>query len=206
MEDKLQKLTEKIYLEGVEQGKKEAQIIVENAHNEADEIIKSARKEAEQIVDLAKKEAFEVKRNIMSDVGISARQAIAALKQQLTDLVTTTTVNSSVQTAFNDREFIKKLLLNLFENWKNQGVAPQDMMIVLPAKDQKELDEFFSVKIHNLIKEGLEIRFDDSVKGGFVIGPKDGRFRISFKDEDFERFFIRYLRPKTSQMLFGGEK
>lgn len=206
MEDKLQKLTEKIYLEGVEQGKKEADSIVASARNEAGDIVKAARKEAENILETAKKEAADLKRNLMSDIAISSRQAIAAVKQQIAGLVTANAISTSVQPAFNDREFMKKLLLSLLEGWKSQGIAHQNMSIVLPESAQKELDEFFSLKIKNLITEGLEIKFDESVKGGFMVGPKDGRYRISFREEDFESFFRKYLRPKTIEMLFGGSK
>jgi len=206
MDDKLQKLTERLYLEGVEQGKKEAGVLLENARNEAGEILKTARSEAEEILARARKEADDYKRNIISDIGISSRQAIASVKQQITDLITLSFVSDSIRPAFKDPEFIKKLLLNLFETWKSQGVSHQDMSVILPLKDQKELGAFFTANIHKMLSDGLEIRFDESVESGFVAEPKDGSYRISFRDQDFERFFVKFLRPKTSQILFGGLK
>lgn len=42
--DKIKQLTDKIYLEGIDEAKKEADLIVKKAKKEAEEIIESAKK------------------------------------------------------------------------------------------------------------------------------------------------------------------
>jgi len=50
MNTKLQELTDKIYIEGVEKGNAEAKAIVEKAEKQASDIIAKAQAEAAQIV------------------------------------------------------------------------------------------------------------------------------------------------------------
>ena len=74
---------------------------------------------------------------------------------------------------------------------------------MLPKEDEKTLGGYFSQKQKELLKGSLEIKFDERMEAGFKIGPADGRFIISFTDEDFENFFRIYLRPRTTQLLYG---
>jgi len=51
----------------------------------------------------------------------------------------------------------------------------------------------------------LDIQVDKGLKFGFKIGPKEGGYYISFSDKDFENLFRAYMRPRISEMLFGGK-
>ena len=68
MNNKLQELTEKIYLEGVEKGKTEAEQLISNAEQEAKAIITKAQSEAEKIKADALKHASELDKNTKSEL------------------------------------------------------------------------------------------------------------------------------------------
>ena len=70
---------------------------------------------------------------------------------------------------------------------------------------EKEIQQYFTKSVKDLLKKGLEIRFDDEVKSGFQIGPKNGSYKISFTEEDFINFFKQYLRPRLIKLLFAEE-
>ncbi|MCD4698471.1 MAG: hypothetical protein K8S16_19770, partial [Bacteroidales bacterium] len=63
MTKKILELTEKIYNEGVEKAKKEAEVIIANAKKEADNIINSAKNKEKNIAEQAQKQADELKKN-----------------------------------------------------------------------------------------------------------------------------------------------
>jgi len=203
MENKLQELTGKIYEEGIARAKEEADKILAEAKKEADDLKNKAKKEARQILDKAGKEAGELKKNVDSEVKLSARQAISSIKQHITELITTKTTDKAVKEAFNDKDFIKKIIETTVKNW-NPG-KNYDLQLLLPKEDEKTLGAYFSSKQKDLLNGTIEVKFDDRMNTGFKIGPKDGRFLISFTDEDFENFFKTYLRPRTTQLLYGGE-
>ena len=202
MNDKLQELTKKIYEEGLEKGKKEAAEIVANAKKEADKILKDAQKEADKIIDEANKKAEELRKNVQSELTLSSRQAINALKQQLTDLVVSKSVKDALGKSFEDKDFIQKIMLAMVENWDKISRSNGDITIVLPKKDKEKFEAFIRSKVAASINAGIDIDFEEGVKSGFRIGPKDGSFKISFTESDFEQFFRNYLRPRTKKLLF----
>ncbi|MFP4470705.1 MAG: V-type ATP synthase subunit E family protein [Bacteroidales bacterium] len=205
MNDKLQELTQKIYNEGLEKGRKEADEIVENAKRDADRILNEARKQAEELREKAAKEAEELKKNVQSELAISARQSVTAIKQRITDLVSDKAVKDALGKAFDDKEFIKEMIIKLVNNWGDIEKSDKDVVVFLSKEDHKKLEDALMAKAAKNIDGSLEIEFEEGIRSGFKIGPKDGSYKISFTEKDFERFFKQYLRPRT-QKLFSEEK
>lgn len=203
MQSKLQELTEKIYQEGVEKGNAEAQQIVEDAKSEAQQIIESAKKEADTIIEDAKKKAIETKTNTESELKLSGKQVINTIKQQVVDIVNGEITKAAVSNAF-DEDFIKTIITTTLANWAKSSQS-MDLSILLPAKDEKNLTAYFKKEAKQYLDKGLTIRFDQSLKAGFQLVPKDGSYKVSFTDEDFTNFFKEHLRPKLIEILFSAE-
>jgi len=204
MENKLQELTSKIYEEGIAKANEEAEKILSEAKKEAEDLRNKSKREATRIIEKAEKDATELRKNVESEVKLSARQALATIKQQITELITIQSTGEPVKEAFRDKEFIKKIIETTIKNW-NPGKEAFDLQLLLPKEDEKELGSYFSKKQKELLKGSLKIGFDERMSAGFKIGPLDGRFIISFTDEDFDNFFKNYLRPRTTKLLYGGE-
>ncbi len=205
MENKLQELTDKIYAEGVDKARSEADEIIANAKSEAEKLQKKAEKEAAAIIENAKKEAGEIKKNVASEVKLSARQSINTIKQEITGLITAKAAKEDVGKAFADKDFVKQIIVTAVKNWNPSESEGIDAAVLLPEKDQKDLNDYFSNKQKSLLDAGLELNFDDSMESGFKIGPKDGSYQISFTEEDFESFFKNYMRPRTTELLYSEE-
>lgn len=200
MQSKLQELTEKIYQEGIEKGNEDAKSIVEAAKKEASGIVESAKKEAGQIVNSAQKTATETKRNTETEIKLSSKQAVNALKQQITDVLNSEVIGSATGKAF-DAEFTKTIVETTLKNWaKNQT---SDLSVLVSKEQEKDFTAHFNKSIKDLLDKGLEIKFDPSVKAGFQIAPKDGSYKVSFTEEDFNNLFRQYLRPKLVDLLFA---
>ncbi len=201
MNEKLQELTNKIYQEGLEKGKNKAEEIVLSAKSEAEQILISAGKEAILIKENAAKEAELLRKNTESELKMSSKQAFAAVKQKIADILVDETVNESAADAFKDLEFVKSLMLKMAENWDKIETEGKDVMFFLSDKEQKELESFLKAKIVTKIKGGLEIDFEEGIKSGFKIGPKDGSYKLSFTDKDFSHFFKTFLRPRIRKFF-----
>nr|NQU93987.1 V-type ATP synthase subunit E [Bacteroidota bacterium] len=203
MNDKLQELTQKIYNEGLEKGRKEADEILANARKESDNLLKNAKQEAEKIVERAKQETDELRKNVNSEMIMSSKQAITTIKQQISAIVMSKAVNEAVNQAFEDKDFLKKIIIGMVENWSKLSDANQDIMLTLSEKDRDDLETYLLGKVAKLVKNGIDINFTEGIKSGFKIGPKEGGYMISFTDHDFEHFFKQYLRPRTNKLLYG---
>ena len=203
MTKKILELTEKIYNEGVVKAKEEAEQIISKAKKEANKIITEAKNEEENRRKQAEKQAVEIKENAVSEIRLAARQLSSNLKQQINGLITTAQVESPVKAAFKDEKFVQNIILTIIQNWNPQKPEDLNISLLLPQEEEKEFNDFFNNKAKELLNAGLEINFDNNIKSGFKIGPKDGSYHISFTDKDFENYFKNYLKDRTKEMIFN---
>ncbi len=198
MEDKLQVLLERIREEGVEEARKESQRLIQEAQIQAEKRIAMAEKKAEDILNEARTEAAQHRRNVEAELKLSIQQAVDALKQEITGLITTETVERPLKTAFSEEDFLKKLILKLTEQWS----PAEDLALELSTEEQKELTEYFQEQTHQVLTKGLEVKPTPGLTNGFRLGPANGGYVLSFTDEDFNAFLGEFLRPKVKQLLF----
>uniref|UniRef100_UPI00321648B6 V-type ATP synthase subunit E n=1 Tax=uncultured Draconibacterium sp. TaxID=1573823 RepID=UPI00321648B6 len=204
MSDKIQKLTEKLYDEGIAKAKTEAATIIANAKEEAEIIIKKARQEEEKIINLASEKALEYTEITKAEIKLASIQAINNLKQQIKTLVTTAQVKQPVTNAFKNDEFIRTIILTLIKNWNPQNPEKLDLNVLLPQQNKEDLMEFFRANAIDTLNQGIHIQFDATLTNGFKIGPENGSYLISFTDKDFVDYFKNYLKHPTAELLFSN--
>ncbi|MFO8000589.1 MAG: V-type ATP synthase subunit E family protein [Marinilabilia sp.] len=200
MTKKLQDLTEKIYNEGVQKAKEEADNIIEEARKKASAIEEEARKKAEKKVADAEKKAEETKKHVEAEMKMALDQSVAALKQDIANLVTMEAIEPSMKELFSDKKYLGDLVKRVIDGWIEK--ESMDLEIILPEKDRKEMEDHFKKQLAHHLNKGLKLSFSRDVKSGFKVGPADGSYVISFTDEDFNNFFKAYLRPKSTELLF----
>lgn len=202
MQNKLQELTDKIYQEGISKGNAEAEEIISNARKEAENIISKAKKDADSLLKEARKKSEEIISNGKAELKLSSRQLLNSLKQQITDLINGEIIHSSVSAAFDDRQFLQRIIEISVKNWDaGSGLSP-DITVLIPEKEEKRLVEYFKKSVKDILDKGLEIKADENIKSGFQISPKDGSYKISFTGDDFTNLFKQYLRPRLVELLF----
>lgn len=199
MESKLQELTQKIYSEGIEKAKADAESIVQEAHKSAEIIIRKAQQEASEILLKANGNATELKRNAESEIRMASRQSISKLKQQITDIITAKVIDAPVKEAMKDKEFVGSVILKVASAFNN------NVDLVLPNADKDQLARYFNDRTLTELNKSIEISFDGNIKSGFKISPKGENYTVSFTDEDFAGYFKGFMRPATIQLVFGEE-
>jgi V/A-type H+-transporting ATPase subunit E len=196
METKIQELTEKLYVEGVEKGEKEAQRLMEEAQNRRKTLVDEAQKEAKEIVAKAQKQAADLKKNTEAELKLYATQAIEALKSEAANLITHTLANNAVKSAFQQPDFMQKLVLKLVSEWhKNE-------QLTIGAEDANALKTYFEANAKELLDKGIKIEQVNGKKHAFTIAPKDGAYKINFGEEEFVEYFAAFLRPQLIDLLF----
>lgn len=205
MENKLQELTDRIYSEGIQKAQEEGDQIIQKAKNEAAGDLEDARREAARIIEQAQAQAEEIRKNVAAEVKLTTNQALSSLKTQVTNIISLEMVDVPVKKSFHDDAFIKGLIETLVAQWKDHD-SQEGMNVMLPENTKKDLEEYLTTKLHGLLKGGLEIKREGFTGRGFRIGPKDGSYKVSFTEEDFINFIKAFLRPRTHQLLFGGNQ
>ncbi|MBQ5751570.1 MAG: hypothetical protein IIV89_01855 [Bacteroidaceae bacterium] len=196
MENKIQELTEKIYAEGVEKGKVEADRLVGEANEKAAAIVAAAKAEAEAIIAAARKEAAELDANTRSEVKLYGAQAVGALKAEVATVVTDTVVKAAVKDALAG-DSMKALLVKIAERWS------ADEALVISTSEADELKAFFAKNAKALLDKGVEIKQVNGLKTSFSIAPADGSYKVNFGEGEFEAFFKSFLRPQMVELLFA---
>ncbi len=196
MNTKLQELTDKIYLEGVEKGNEQANAIVEKARAEAAQLKAQAEAQAQIIIAEAQAKAAETEKNTKSELKLFAQQSINALKTEITNLLTGTIVSDSVKSATSDKAFMQKAILSLVEEWsKNQHIS-------IETKDAESLTKYFASQAKELLTKGVKISQVNNLKTDFTITPEKEGYKIAIGEEEFTAYFKEFLRPKLIEMLF----
>lgn len=199
--NKLQELTQKLYNEGLEKGRAEAERLVAEAKEEAAKIIADAKAEAEAVAKAAEMRADDIAKNAMTEITLAGRQAVSKIKTELAEAVIMKSAGAAIKAATMDAEFIKNMLLAVAQNW-NASTVDVSLVALLPEERRAELDGAISKSAAECAKAGIEVGYSKEVKNGFKLGEKGGGYYISFTDESFDALLKEYLREKVSNMLF----
>ena len=194
--DKIQELTSKLYSEGIEKGKEEAEKIINEAKALSNQIIEDAKNKAREIVAAAEKEAKELKSNTEAELKLYASQAIEALKTEIINLVTDKLAKSNVKAAFEDKEFMQKVILELVKNWA------RDEKLVIGVENAEELKNYIAANAKGLLEKGLKIESVSGIKTGFILAPEDSTYKVKFGEEEIVEYFKEFLRPQIRELLF----
>ena len=196
MESKINELTEKLRIEGVERGQIEAEKIINQAKNQAAKIIEEAQSQAESIRVQAQKDANILDKNTKSELKMFCDQAVNALKTEVANIVSDKIVKQTVDGIVDDKHFMREFMLKVAEKWG----ANED--IVISTTDAQDLKAFFAKKAKNLLDKGVKIEQINGIDTLFCIQPSDGAYKVNFGKDEFENYFKAFLRPQLVNMLF----
>lgn len=196
MDSKLQQLTDKLYAEGVEKGKMEADAIVDKAKAEAANIISQAEAEAARIVSDAHAAANETDKNTRAELKLYTDQALNALKTEIANLISGRIATDAVKAATADASFMQGIIASIAQEWVKDG------SVAINAKNAAALEEYFNANAKSLLAGGVKINEVKGQKADFTIAPANGSFKISFGNDEFIEYFKEFLRPKLIELLF----
>lgn len=202
MENKLQELTQKLYDEGLEKGRAEADTLVAEARAEAQKIVAEAESRAEEIVRKAQAKAEDVEKNTMTEISLAGKQAVSKIKSEIAELIVAKSTSEGVKNAVLDPAFVKEMLVSVAKNWNGSDSGKVELQALLPESEREKFDAAFAKSAQALLDAGIEVGYSKTVKSGFKVGAKDGGYYISFSDADVEALLAEYLREKVYQLLF----
>ena len=194
--EKIQELTEKIYREGVEKGQAEADRIIQEAKETAAGILAAANEKANEIEANGKKVAEELMANTKNELRLYTTQSLNALKSEIANVLTATTVGQSVKQLVSDKDFLCKFTVALASKWV------ENEPIVIQSAEAEALKQYFAKEAKAVLDKGVTIEKVNGREALFTIEPTDGSYKISFGEEEFEDYFKSFLRPQLVQMLF----
>ncbi len=157
MENKLQQLTQKLYDEGLEKGRTEADKLVADAERRAEKIVADAERKAEEIVRAAERKAEDVAKNTMTEIALAGKQAVARIKSEIASLIVARATSEGVKAAVADPAFIKETLLSVAKNWNGADSGKVELQALLPEAQRASFDAAFAASAQELLAAGIEV-------------------------------------------------
>ena len=201
MQDKLQEITDKIYREGVSRGNEEAEKIIAAARSESAKIIAKAEEEAKGIVAGSQKKADEMIKNTASELKLSFRQSLNALKQEIENKITLRIIDEPVSEVFSDNSFLAGLIEIIAER-RAQEKSDQEFEILRPEKAIADVEKYLKGKTNKVLSAKLSLRPGKSLEKGFEIHPSGQQYKISVTDTDIAGYLREFIRPRLTELLF----
>ena len=192
----LEELTNKIYAEGVEKGKAEAQTIIAEAEKQAAALKAQAEAEAKNIVAKAEQKAAELDKNTRSELKMFAERSVNALRTEVTNLICGQIASESVKAATADKAFMQSIIVKMAESMAKDG------NVTIDAKDAEALQKYFAANAKEALNKGVKINEVKGLKTDFAIAPANGGYKLTFGDKEFEAYFKNFLRDQLIELLF----
>ncbi len=195
MDVKLDSLIEKIKKDGIEEGQKTADELIQTAKKEAAAIIAKAKKEAEKIIDDGNKQAEKLRSNAEADIKQAGRDAELLLKEKIVALFDNV-FKKEVATALKP-EFVSELIKQIVAGWVKNNKAD----VVINEQDQQQLEKLLFAGINNELRNTIFLRVSQDISTGFRIGLKDEQVYYDFTDRTFAELLKTLINPKLKAIL-----
>lgn len=200
MENNLDLLTKKLYAEGVEKARVEAEALLSGARAQAEKLVADAMQEAAEIRKRAEQDAAALAKKSETELEASARMAVDALKQEITGLVAGRVADGMARQVMEDRKFVQGMVLEIVKRW-DVSSGGLDLAVVLSDGEKDDFRQYVEQECQELLGKGLEIQ-----GGGagvtFSVCPRDGGYKVVFSEDSFRAFFSRYVKGIVKKMLY----
>ena len=122
MTSKIHELTEKIYNEGVEKARKEAEKILSEAEEKAKKIEEDAQLKSAKLIDDAKKESEAIFSGLNAELKTITNEALEVARQKISGCILARYSGQLAGNLLNDSDFISALLLEIIKKWDIKDV------------------------------------------------------------------------------------
>jgi len=200
--------------QGVEEGKAQADALMEQTRLKAERHLDEAKREADGLLQRARENAEKTKRAGEEAVQLAVRDAILSLKSEMVDQFSDR-VRRLVSRELNDGDFLKQLILEI--GGRSAPDRDQSAKLLLPndaiglqqlRSDPEEVKEgnlshFVASITKEMLRDGLELGTREDTSAGIRIQLLDENVEIELTDEAIAELLLRHLVPRFRAIMEG---
>jgi V/A-type H+-transporting ATPase subunit E len=200
--------------QGVEEGKAQADALMEQTRLKAERHLDEAKREADGLLQRARENAEKTKRAGEEAVQLAVRDAILSLKSEMVDQFSDR-VRRLVSRELNDGDFLKQLILEI--GGRSTADRDQSAKLLLPKdaigleqlrSDPEEVKEgnlshFVASITKEMLRDGLELGTREDTSAGIRIQLLDENVEIELTDEAIADLLLRHLVPRFRAIMEG---
>ncbi|MCX7934920.1 MAG: V-type ATP synthase subunit E [Planctomycetota bacterium] len=202
MADDLQGLLERVQKEGIERAQAEADRIVAAAKSQAQGIVDEAQAKAKAIVAKAEAEAQALAERGRKAIEQAGRDTIIAVQEAITNLLRQILLREVGQAMSPD--FLRNALESFIKAYAASG--GQRLEVLVPAAQQKELQDYFLRRLAAEAQKGVQIKADAGLAAGFRVSISDQNLQHDFSAEAVAESLAALLRPALAEIVRAAVK
>ena len=199
--EKLQKLLEKIYNDGIKKYKHDGDYLIKNAQEKADLIVSNAKKKAELILNesILQAKQNELKSNLV--IKQVARDIVILLEKNIMNRLKSC-INKNVCDVFSSYNFMERILeriIDIYSKEKNNDKI--DFNVIFTSKDINKMTSYFTNKIGDSFKMNPKILEDEEMSAGLKINFKDNNFYLDYSNNSLTNIICKFVEPKLAEII-----
>jgi V/A-type H+-transporting ATPase subunit E len=207
----VEQLVERLRQDGVDEGRKRAEELLESARREAAEIIESAEREAAEMREQTDRSCSEVRAAAEQALQLAVRDALLGLRTEIEDRFAAQ-LERMVSGKLEDREFLEKLLLSVAgravpREGPVEVVLPD--AVPLPGEDgdndqTESMDCFVRGLAGDMLRGGVTVATSDDLESGLLFRLGDGGLELQLDEESLTEVLGSFLLPRFRALLDGA--
>jgi len=206
----VQELVDRLRMDGVDEGRKEAESLLEVARRKAAQIVEDAESEAIKTRKQADDASRRMQKSAEEALRLAVRDSLLRLRTEIEDRFAAQ-MEQMVSQRLEDPEFLERLLLSV----AGQAV-PRDKSIevLLPeaisqaSADMEhahhaEVDAFVRGMTGDMLREGVTISVSSDHEAGLVVRVAEAGFEVRLDDRSLSQLLGQHLLPRFRALLDG---
>jgi V/A-type H+-transporting ATPase subunit E len=204
----VQELVDRLRQDGVTEGRKEAERLLEEARRKAAEILEAAQREAAAIREDAEKASKRLQAAGEDGLRLAVRDSLLRLRTEIEDRFVAH-LGRLVSGKLRDPEFFERLLLSIAGR-----AAPRDQPvdILMPEKIRRGADEagqeqasqadsFVRGLTSDMLREGVTLATSGDLEAGLVARLADEGLEVQLDEQTLKELLGRHLLPRFRSLL-----
>ncbi|WP_257280413.1 MULTISPECIES: ATPase [unclassified Endozoicomonas] len=210
----VQELIEKLRNQGVQDGRDQADRIINEARANAAELIREAQAKADTIVSKAREEADFITKSGQEALQLAERNAVLELKDYLLEKFSGQ-VSALVSGSLEKEEVLKQMILEVAG--ENNLHGEKNLEVVLPRKvigvdelrknpdlvKQGPLLDFVTGQAAEMLQEGVTFSVGKTCQSGIKFRLHDKEIEVELSDTTVTAVLLRHLQPRFRALLEG---
>lgn len=201
MEVQLREIIDQIKKEGVDTAEKQAEEIISSAKERAEKIISDAKAEADKILLNAKAENERAVRSGEEAIRQAGRNLLISFRESIARELKAI-VSEGVSEAYSSQDFAR-IIACAVQSFAEKSDT-EAITLILSCEDLKKLESTLRSALRERMLDGVNLKTDDSLSGGFHISVKDGSY-YDYSAEAVTDMLADYLSPEIIRLLKEAE-
>jgi V/A-type H+-transporting ATPase subunit E len=199
MDEQLQSLLDRIQREGVERAEAEAARIVREAEDRAAGIVAGAERQAAELRLAAEADAAAALERGHTALEQAARDFLLSLQKSIESVLRETLCETVAGALAPD--VMAQILVRLADAYAAHDMNESRVDVLLSPEDRDAVGAIVMEKYRELVRQGLTLRPDERVEGGFKVSFVDYHLYHDFSAEALAEALAPVLKPPLCDIV-----